>query len=113
MKEQIKDIQDKKIKIEAGLQTLPTFTGGFMVYCLNNTDIKLDFITTFNILNKKSIYNYSNTDRKDKDIPAKFKLFLLNSLTESTLNLLMTEYEKINLDKSVPQQKAIKTGKQK
>jgi hypothetical protein len=102
MKEQIKDNTDKKIKIEAGVDILPNFSGGFMVYCLNNTEIKSDFLTTFNIRNKNSIYNYSNKERKDKEIPARYKLFLINSLTEKTLNLLMTEYEKLNLEKPVP-----------
>lgn len=113
MKEQIKDNTEKKIRIEAGLQTLPTFTGGFLVYSLINTEVKSDFMTTFNIKNQKSIYNYSTAERKNKEIPAKFKLFLLNALPEATLNLLMTEYEKLNLEKSVPATPPTKNGKQK
>lgn len=112
-KEQNPESAEQKIKIEAGLKTLPNFTGGFLVYCLNNTEIKSEFITTFNIKHKYSIYNYSNSQRKDKTIPAKYKLFLLNSLTESTLNLLMTEYEKINLEKYPVAPVEIKNGKKK
>lgn len=112
-KEVKEDSLEQNTKIEAGLKTFPKFTGGFFVYCMTNTDIKNEFMINFNHRSKTSFYNYSTAERKNKEIPAKFKLFLLNALPEATLNLLMTEYEKLNLEKSIPVTPLIKNGKQK
>lgn len=112
-KESKEDNLEQNIKIEPGIKTFPKFTGGFFVYCMSNTDIKNEFMVNFNHKSKTSFYNYSSADRKHKEIPAKYKLFLLNALPEATLNLLMTEYEKINLEKSVQATPQTKNGKQK
>lgn len=95
-------IDTEKTKITAGIEELPEINGHQFHYLIKSTRTKKEIADEIikpsgnsikpNSLNAYYLY-------KERQIPAHLKLILMNKLGEKTINYLLTEYVKENINK--------------
>jgi hypothetical protein len=97
-KEKLDDIQksNEKYRIEPGLMHLPNINGYQFKYFVQNTNSKQWFANALEIKVPCLSFYYQ---KKHEEIPANLKLMLIEHLGKETLNLLFTEYCKVELRK--------------
>lgn len=96
------NIESEKNKITAGIEELPEINGHQFHYIIKSTRTKKEIADLIlkpagnpikpNSLNAYYLY-------KDKQIPAHLKLIIMNVIGEKTINYLLTEFIKENINK--------------
>jgi hypothetical protein len=96
--ERLDDIQksNEKYRIEPGLTHLPNINGYQFKYFVQNTDSRQWFANALGIKITGLSFYYQ---KKHEEIPANLKLMLIDHLGKEMLNLLITEYCKVELRK--------------
>ena len=94
--EKLDDIQksNEKYRIEPGLMHLPNINGYQFKYFVKNTDSKQWFANALGIKVACLSFYYQ---KKNEEIPANLKLMLIDQLGKEMLNLLFTEFSKVEL----------------
>ena len=80
-----------KPKIAAGLEELPSFDGNFFKYLMKHSRMRAKIAQSLNIKqgSLKTFYQL-----REKELPAKVKLAIIDNIDQEIINLLLTEYEK-------------------
>lgn len=105
--EKLDDIQksNEKYRIGPGIMHLPNINGYQFKYFLQNTNSQQFFANELGIKITGLSFYYQ---KKHEEIPAKLKLMLIEHLGKETLNLLATEFCKVELrNQEIADQKRI------
>lgn len=87
-------ISNEKYRIEPGLMHLPNINGYQFKYFVQNTNSKQWFANALEIKVPCLSFYYQ---KKHEEIPANLKLMLIDHLGKEMLNLLFTEFSKVEL----------------